>query len=98
PPRPTLFPYTPLFRSKAADVSVYEPAEFVDRSGIGNIERMPDCIRLDLPRRFLRYARVTAGQDDPKAARRELTRDFMTNSAARTDRKSTRLNSSHLVI
>src|SRR5699024_12241946 len=74
PPRSTLFPYTTLFRSRAArdPEEAQQPHHVVDAQGTG-------------------VPHVRAQQRDPGrvAARRQ---------PAREDRKSTRLNSSHVSI
>src|SRR5256885_3410266 len=82
PPRSTLFPYTPLFRSWPAAVGVATAA------GAGLA-----MVALRLREDYL--AIVTLGFG-------EVLRLFLLNEAWLTrgakDRKSTRLNSSHLVI
>src|SRR5256885_13119345 len=77
PPRSTLFPYTTLFRSRAA-------LEFLDARGRtkrseNELPPIPDL-------NFLRVQH-RAADDDP-----------IISSKGPEDRKSTRLNSSHLVI
>src|SRR5256885_9245748 len=73
PPRSTLFPYTPLFRSIDRRIHGITPGcDLVDcAAGIGRVE------------------------DRDGIARRTLS---ALRNAIREDRKSTRLNSSHLVI
>src|SRR5256885_5874705 len=71
PPRSTLFPYTTLFRSSAADRA---------RGGDSRL-----------------FASGMRHQTDGKLPR-YLARLRVIGNRIRTDRKSTRLNSSHLVI
>src|SRR3989442_8752068 len=68
PPRSTLFPYTTLFRSRAAEVHGVEDGAEVDREGLGPL----------------------AGEHADVGAR--IREDAL------RDRKSTRLNSSHVRI
>src|SRR5690349_24187331 len=76
PPRPTLFPYTTLFRSAA--------------------ERVPVDAALDVLRRAWarRDERVFAGADELEARQDER----LASHGSVLDRKSTRLNSSHVEI
>src|SRR3712207_9003511 len=80
PPRSTLFPYTTLFRSAVEGVSALEPE--VEKLADGALSAKTDEFR----------ERLRAGEtlDDilPEAF-------AMVREAARRDRKSTRLNSSH---
>src|SRR5256885_6551677 len=86
PPRSTLFPYTPLSRSRAA--------REIPRSRRGRRSSTPrgressdSCTEVN-----------GGGADDvPHPRRRQCYRDER-RDAEREDRKSTRLNSSHLVI
>src|SRR3989454_9182726 len=86
PPRSTLFPYTTLFRS-------------LGRSGIGKSE----CV-LDLVERGHRLVaddvvHITRRGNDVLIGRgHELAQHYMEIRGVGLDRKSTRLNSSHLVI
>src|SRR5256885_17255260 len=94
PPRSTLFPYTTLFRSPVATLN---PFAFAGRlshsfsSSSGFSFAAPDS---------------TPTEDQKRHARRRLSRTFAPGagaavggtSAFTSDRKSTRLNSSHLVI
>src|SRR3712207_7054371 len=81
PPRSTLFPYTPLFRS---DPRVTPSAEgSCDGGGVGaGVEQLQECTDLH------------AGHGEPSARRGRRGRDCVTDGH-QTDRKSTRLNSSH---
>src|SRR3712207_8559498 len=87
PPRSTLFPYTPLFRSLAAESDRARQA----------------CERPLPPRRPVRELarsgddhRVVTAAEPRRAARREGEAAPPAELArARLDRKSTRLNSSH---
>src|SRR2546426_9405698 len=86
PPRSTLFPYTTLFRSEEGDRDDRE--DDGDRRGEAPHE----------PRRHLALRAVSIGQlvggDAPGAQQRPVG----VGSNHHADRKSTRLNSSHLVI
>src|SRR5256885_13224231 len=80
PPRSTLFPYTTLFRSRAAFEHLeVRLREIGDRLVVfGGIEADPDVVRLGAE------------------GRRRLRRGRLRHEDG--DRKSTRLNSRHLVI
>src|SRR5256885_12202073 len=91
PPRSTLFPYTTLFRS----VQI-----------LGDGQRVVHCFERECS---LQRRRQKVWEEAPSAAISEATRAALCESALRlahavayrgagTDRKSTRLNSSHLVI
>src|SRR5256885_10805398 len=82
PPRSTLFPYTTLFRSMSDRVS---RADLRVCGGIGQ-SRGVDVTRSAPP------LRPPEHRVDPRAPR------WWTVGALGVDRKSTRLNSSHLVI
>src|SRR4051812_49721914 len=82
PPRSTLFPYTTLFRSEAPLGS-----SLVLRAG-GQEVRVPIVATLDGPQRTPSQAAVEIGVE-------RLPWDAL---AVRPDRKSTRLNSSHMSI
>src|SRR5256885_7291347 len=87
PPRSPLFPYTPLFRSQTIlEYAEAEPAEL-----LRNQNAEETHFRELLAQRH----------GDIFIQRIELVRDrqhFFHRKLARRDRKSTRLNSSHLVI
>src|SRR5260221_6579087 len=85
PPRPTLFPYTTLFRSPARR-SGDEYACGVDRSVTGSGAQQG---RRSEDRRIP----VSGGK-----CRRQVCDDLLTAFLVAQDRKSTRLNSSHTVI
>src|SRR5256885_11493653 len=86
PPRSTLFPYTTLFRS-AEDQLVARSGPARHRTVEGR--RLCDRGRRDLDRPDRVDAAVAIGRKrDPRAV----------GGPVRLDRKSTRLNSSHLVI
>src|SRR5205807_3714217 len=98
PPSPTLFPSTTLFRSRYATAAEFAaalspgsptaPAE----SAIGALGRLARSPRYAIPAAVLLGAAVVALIVPQRArAARERAR-------TRLDRKSTRLNSSHLVI
>src|SRR5439155_13238744 len=85
PPRSTLFPYTTLFRSQLAPRAHRPPHRRARARGRDRPRH---------PRRLAHAARASGGHarraGDQLAARSERLR--------RTDRKSTRLNSSHVAI
>src|SRR5256885_3998610 len=85
PPRSTLFPYTTLFRSKRLSVAMAPPGVTRQRAiqGGPHASGPHDC---HVARSGLR-CRLLA---------REVEQEI--DVLARVDRKSTRLNSSHLVI
>src|SRR5256885_10015467 len=85
PPRSTLFPYTTLFRSGVVRRRFAEVGDFVKR-GQPLLEISPNPTPLEMVE--LRRNAELRGIE-LKNLERELTRQ---------DRKSTRLNSSHLVI
>src|SRR5256885_2929226 len=96
PPRSTLFPYTPLFRSHLRDQvdDDRENAE-VDSHRAQHIGAGPELL-VDREDCIPPQGEDNAGsprqqQPDDRAAVRAMVAD-------ETDRKSTRLNSSHLVI
>src|SRR5256885_12666758 len=85
PPRSTLFPYTTLFRSSTSDAGHSREVAAGDRYEFG-----------DNWRRFLAVLseeRISQAEASLKQALRADTLE-----GQRLDRKSTRLNSSHLVI
>src|SRR5256885_12219892 len=85
PPRSTLFPYTTLFRSPAVDQAAGQrAAEPAGRPGHQHIHLGHTPAGYFLPRRAAGVGVVSGGA----AGRAEV----------HGDRKSTRLNSSHLVI
>src|SRR5256885_12329009 len=92
PPRSTLFPYTTLFRSSAKPLYLQRLVEFADRQAYA-LAYLPDRIMVLPDLRALNMPQTTLEQ----AQRKRLVTvqgkwpDF-------ADRKSTRLNSSHLVI
>src|SRR5690242_21494986 len=78
PPRPTLFPYTTLFRSVVGLAGRHRAHDIVGdaaRTGVGAVEMEVGVVELVRMRHVRRY-RVAIGRD----------------------RKSTRLNSSHMSI
>src|SRR3712207_8744611 len=81
PPRSTLFPYTTLFRSGHAE----RERDRGDQQGSGCAD-----LRVLRPRR--RRRRPSGGAEADRA--RAPAQEWLT-SVRRTDRKSTRLNSSH---
>src|SRR3989454_11060543 len=94
PPRSTLFPYTTLFRSSNEPRNHQErnngreaPAQqhtYEREQEVRGTERSPDCVHQIKP--------LCGLEDSSKRAHNE------NNWHGKRDRKSTRLNSSHLVI
>src|SRR5256885_9917020 len=91
PPRSTLFPYTPLFRSEFQSNSVVNRIFLFFTSPAENRERDTKPLAICTGHITVRVA----DNIDMKPRRRQSIR-LLDN--ARIDRKSTRLNSSHLVI
>src|SRR5256885_13220963 len=82
PPRSTLFPYTTLFRSEQIFAMTDEIAERARKIGGTTLRSVSDISR---------HQRLKDNNEELVAAEEML-------SALLADRKSTRLNSSHLVI
>src|SRR5256885_15783115 len=94
PPRSTLFPYTPLFRSPYMDNGGRLPNKAMRHAYFGPAFDDP-AIETALRTYKLRYQRL----DDPAEIAAELlSRGKILGWFQGRDRKSTRLNSSHLVI
>src|SRR5205807_9195169 len=89
PPRPTLFPYTTLFRSVMFGCLQYHARVML---ADGRTEKIGKIVNQRLPVEVLSY--------DPSTGRIQPRRvvNWFDNGRADQDRKSTRLNSSHLVI
>src|SRR5207245_10417810 len=85
-PTPTLFPYTTLFRSNE-DRQVTRLGEGVFRTGLLTPEAIADTVKV--LRRFHRAVQQE-GTDTVRVVATSALRD-----ARNSDRKSTRLNSSH---
>src|SRR3712207_8987257 len=84
PPRSTLFPYTTLFRSFNRDgTRLYVTDRFKDQVR---------AFRVDPGPFFTQMAEIPTGLNDLD---RTNPRDLDLSADGRTDRKSTRLNSSH---
>src|SRR5436309_6561793 len=83
PPRSTLFPYTTLFRSQAKDLIKGYPFS----GGTVGMERPGDDMHPDSLRKFRDLTANRTGSNQAKW-----------NRDACQDRKSTRLNSSHVKI
>src|SRR5256885_4022386 len=92
PPRSTLFPYTTLFRSKYVGFFLAEPA------GLGDLEAFTDqaagssAILCDRPTHDVNALSA------PRSVRLYKPDRCHSFHRGQQDRKSTRLNSSHLVI
>src|SRR5256885_8852971 len=84
PPRSTLFPYTTLFRSSLDEERV-------------SLARGPDR-RRGAGKRAAPRPVVPAGAKAGHSAREEMLGVIVARQVVQVDRKSTRLNSSHLVI
>src|SRR5690242_21470435 len=89
PPRSTLFPYTTLFRSE----------KFIRARGLSHERASPYALALALALAWNRdpaaldyFARVAPSDFD------DLALEWWTRTALWSDRKSTRLNSSHMSI
>src|SRR5205814_9743534 len=95
PPRPSPFPYTTLFRSDERHAALL--ADVVDRHDVGMIDaRRGARFPLESPSQLLLLGEVGAqhlDRDRSSQAQVGGLADF-----AHSDRKSTRLNSSHLGI
>src|SRR5256885_13397172 len=94
PPRSTLFPYTTLFRSEL-------PARKIADHYVGLAEADIDCDDESIMRLDVQQCRLAAkGGFTHRALVNQLLFEQLLDKHARnaTDRKSTRLNSSHLVI
>src|SRR5256885_8353036 len=84
PPRSTLFPYTTLFRSSLRHLLVpSQPVQYLPRDPDMRIRRWAIDVRLDT---------------EPGWTGHNLAAAFGGADELTIDRKSTRLNSSHLVI
>src|SRR5256885_5653080 len=90
PPRSTLFPYTPLFRSQAG-ASMKGEFENRLRQVIDEVQASPKPIIL-----FIDEAHTLIGAGGPAGTGDAA--NLLKPALARGDRKSTRLNSRHLVI
>src|SRR5690606_41239703 len=89
PPLPTLFPYTTLFRSFQ-----YNTSQYYD-----NISSDPFYLALTPPEQFAREIFFcTPSADFPQNFLNVVCRKDDLDSLKITDRKSTRLNSSHVKI
>src|SRR2546426_12697527 len=84
PPRSTLFPYTTLFRSLLD--GLVAP---LDRANVDTDQIIPKEHLKSIKRTGFATALFAAWRHDP---------EFVLNQPRTADRKSTRLNSSHLVI
>src|SRR3989454_10021869 len=94
PPRSTLFPYTTLFRSHRPTINEEGVAFIVSRwTGIP-VTRLQEAETARLLRMEDEMHKTVVGQDEAIAVISRAIR----RSRAGLDRKSTRLNSSHLVI
>src|SRR5256885_5394262 len=86
PPRSTLFPYTTLFRSDVGIVGLDMGDTSVGRPVVDDQDpEVLDRLTLEGPEALIEETEAVVVQDDDRDLRW-------------TDRKSTRLNSSHLVI
>src|SRR2546430_12607486 len=83
PPRSTLFPYTTLFRSTSLDVIEIDAAS---NRGIDQIREL---------REMVRYAPAASRSKVVILDEAHMLTGEASNALLKTDRKSTRLNSSH---
>src|SRR5256885_8574409 len=91
PPRSTLFPYTTLFRSFAArPLGMREEVQIVNRNDMSR-----GAGRQDQRMKRMRYVEGAARERFSRRPSKPMPRQI---ERAHRDRKSTRLNSSHLVI
>src|SRR5688500_19814181 len=88
PPSPPLFPYTTLFRSGPGSLAVFDGPARAVRCATGIVE---GAERLGLSVRVGLHTGECEVDDDS-------VQGITVHVAGRIDRKSTRLNSSHLVI
>src|SRR5699024_11851068 len=95
PSRATLFPYTTLFRSHAGDRGQQEHGVLDRLDGVPEVGQRLDLAALDDRRLFTGDAQ--GSMDDMDRCRRWRV-VFGQLGAGRQDRKSTRLNSSHVSI
>src|SRR5256885_9455309 len=86
PRRSTLFPYTPLFRSGAGNCEKVR--------GLCRSLRPRHFVGVDIAGAFLRQSVRRLAEEFPQLQTHAVTADI----TEPLDRKSTRLNSSHLVI
>src|SRR5256885_13372352 len=94
PPRSTLFPYTTLFRSADAGVEILFNSEPTSR--IGRVNGCSVLGRYSIQQGVSAemVARIASGDRSPRLQQYI----FWNSKKLAKDRKSTRLNSSHLVI
>src|SRR5690606_41866698 len=92
PPRPTLFPYTTLFRSVLDRAAAARAGAIGPRVAAQRQVHTGDVVpRVD-------RARSCDGRVDTAGHRSDDPHEPLRTRAARLDRKSTRLNSSHVKI
>src|SRR5256885_3580251 len=82
PPRSTLFPYTTLFRSSPSDINYRANIDVLKRAGVTDLISLSAC--------------GSFKQELPPGS--FVLVDQFIDRTHKRDRKSTRLNSSHLVI
>src|SRR5205807_8234347 len=92
PPRSPLFPYTTLFRSQKAieESRKFAMGEYTDVLAAG--DTLPAARRAEVAQKLARFTGLSPDYVDRANLRIEIMR------FTKEDRKSTRLNSSHLVI
>src|SRR5256885_12535420 len=91
PPKSTLFPYTTLFRSRTGDAECFG-------FFFGTPEAQPNTGELELDRRQAQRMLCDRQHDSLPARAWRISGCAVGRARRRLDRKSTRLNSSHLVI
>src|SRR5207253_11157528 len=92
-PRSTLFPYTTLFRSRDP-LDVEDVHAVMDEMGA----RLPVIAKIEKPEAVERLGPITRAFDGLMVARGDLGVEIPLEHVPLLDRKSTRLNSSHVAI
>src|SRR5690242_21429612 len=88
PPRPTLFPYTTLFRSSPSRSVLYSETSMLDEIAQAVLAR----------EEVVKYLRGSFGEQGDQTRERIFGYLEELRTTQRRDRKSTRLNSSHMSI
>src|SRR5690606_41516896 len=96
PPTSPLFPYTTLFRSEERSQRAATPRERLQHSGLHGQEDIFDQLHAALERRGTQ--RIGGLEDVRSAAQAEVLAGQPQVAELPADRKSTRLNSSHVKI
>src|SRR5207253_10673661 len=97
PPRSTLFPYTTLFRSRALHgAAARQPGRLSQE--LTALERQRSARRTAADPRRHRRQRASTKHDAVRVRAAESTETVSSDALPEVDRKSTRLNSSHVAI